>query len=432
MNKRFLSVLTCLMLLIGLFAPLSAAAAGTDKAEVKVRIVGLPNGQSIEAYVQVGAESFTNTSGDTLKMDKPTVLGALVAALKKTGTAYQIKTVSFGSYVTEVAGLAEKELNANTGWSVWVNNQSPQVGADSAEIKTGDEIVWGYSDWTQTLYPKVELSTLHPEQGKAFTVKVTADKTTYDAEFNATTETVAVEGAGLYDASGAQIAETNKDGVATLEAGKLGLLSFYVDKTDATGVPLLVRSALLDVVVQGAQPSFKDLAKLQWAEKPVQLLAARGIVEGNGAGLYEPARAVTRAELAKMVALADQDVKLGGYANFSDVQAGPYQRYIQTVAAKGYMVGDKEGTFRPNDFVTRAELAVVLVRLSKEELESGAAITLPYEDAKQAGYALPYVMTAWTKGIMNGDADGKFRFGAPANRAEVATAMANMLWKYVL
>ena len=432
MNKRFLSVLTCLMLLIGLFAPLSASAAADDKATVKVRVVGLPEGKTIEAYVQVGAESFTNTSGDTLKMDKPTALGALIAALQTTGTAPQIKTVSFGSYVTKIAGLAEKQLNANTGWSFWVNNQAPQVGADQAEIKTGDEIVWGYSDWSQTLYPKVEISTLHPELGKDFTVKVTADKTTYDKDFKATTTTVPVDGAVLYDANGVKLAVTNQDGVATVNAATTGLISFYVDKTDAaTGVPLLVRSGLYDVLTAVDEETYNDLTPFKWAKKPVEILATRGIVVGDGQGHFEPGRAVTRAELAKMVALTDDKLQLGGFANFSDVNASPFQRYIQTAAAKGYMVGDAEGTFRPNDLVTREELAVVLVRLAKAQ--PAASANLPYTDAQQGGsYALPYVQTALDKGFMSGDAEGTFRFHAAATRAEVATAIVNVLWKNLL
>ncbi|MGB8955362.1 MAG: S-layer homology domain-containing protein [Tumebacillaceae bacterium] len=432
MNKRFLSVLTCLMLLIGLFVPLSASAAAEDKATVKVRVVGLPDGKSIEAYVQVGAESFTNTSGDALKMDKPTALGALIAALKSTGTAPEIKTVSFGSYVTKIAGLSEKQLNANTGWSFWVNNQAPQVGADQAEIQTGDEIVWGYSDWSQTLYPKVELSTLHPELGKDFTVQVTADKTTFDKDFNATTTTVAVDGAVLYDANGVKLAETNQDGVATVNAATTGLISFYVDKTDAaTGVPLLVRTGLYDVLTEVDHETYNDLNPFKWSKKPVEILAARGIVVGDGQGSFEPGRAVTRAELAKMVALTDDNLQLGGYARFSDLNGHPFQRYIETAVAKGYMVGDAEGTFRSNDLVTREELAVVLVRLA--HAQPSESVVLPYTDAKQGGkHALPFVKTALDKGIMSGYADGTFRFHAAATRAEVATALVNVLWKDLL
>ena len=432
MNKRLLRVLTCLMLLIGLFAPLSASAAADDQATVKVRVVGFPDGKSIEAYVQVGAESFTNTSGDTLKMDKPTALGALIAALKTTGTAPQIKTASFGSYVTEIAGLGEKQLNANTGWSFWVNSQAPQVGADQAEVKTGDEIVWGYSDWSQTLYPQVELSTLHPELGKDFTVKVTADKTTYDKDFKATTTTVPVDGAVLYDAYGVKLAETNQDGVATVNAATTGLISFYVDKTDAaTGVPLIVRTGLYDVLTEADHETYKDLNDFKWSKKPVEILAARGIVVGDGQGNFEPERAVTRGELAKMVALTDEKLQLGGYARFSDVNANPFERYIQTAVGKGYMVGDAEGTFRPNDLVTREELAVVLVRLANAQ--PSESTDLPYTDAKQgSGYALPYVKTALDKGFMSGDAEGTFRFHAAATRAEVATAIVNVLWKDLL
>ena len=76
-------------------------------------------------------------------------------------------------------------------------------------------------------------------------------------------------------------------------------------------------------------------------------------------------------------------------------------------------------------------MAVVLVRLANAQ--PSESTDLPYTDAKQgSGYALPYVKTALDKGFMSGDAEGTFRFHAAATRAEVATAIVNVLWKDLL
>ncbi|ARU63738.1 hypothetical protein CBW65_01110 [Tumebacillus avium] len=93
------------------------------------------------------------------------------------------------------------------------------------------------------------------------------------------------------------------------------------------------------------------------------------------------------------------------------------------------MNGDKAGTFRPNYGLTREELAAVLVNFSGVEL-SNTKNLLPFTDRNSVSeWAQPYVKTAVDKGLLSGDAENTFRPHDVATRAEVATAIVNVINK---
>ncbi|MBL0386136.1 S-layer homology domain-containing protein [Tumebacillus sp. ITR2] len=428
MNRNFVKIAASTLLIAGLMAPSLSAVAATDtKAHVKVRVVG-PNGFMKTEYLAVGAESFKNTAGDTVQMDKPTVLGALVDIAAKDSIDYTATTSQFGTYVNKINGVGEKTINNNTAWLFWVNGKSVDVGADQAELHDGDEVVWGFSDYTQTLYPKLEISSTHPFVGDNFTVKVTAQKTTYDANWNATTTTVPVEGASLATVNSDEaIFVTDKDGVATVKASDAGLLTLNLDKIDpATGLPLIIRSGDVNVLVGNKDAKFTDLNGYDWAAPSILKQAQAGIVVGDGSSHFEPGRAVTRGELAKMISLvgaSNGDLNFGGEKQFSDVAARDhYNQFIQTVVRKNILSGDAEGTFRSNDGITRQELAIVVARLAG--LSPETTDTLTFLDKGQIGdYAKGYVEAVVKAGYMHGYSEGLFSPLAYADRAEVALVL---------
>jgi hypothetical protein len=436
MQIRFMKWMLCLLLVIGLLVPQGGAQAATadGKVTVKVIVAGL-NGAFKSEWLQVGAGEFTNASNETIKMDKPTALGALTQFLRESHTPYTAKTVSFGSYVTKIGDFEEKKPTANMGWGVWVNGKLPDVAADQFQLKDGDVVLWGFYDWQNTLVPQVKAPYL-AEAGKEFTVKVTADKTTYGEDGSMKVETVPVEGATVQFTQGdEELYTTDKDGVAKVKAPFAGLNTLYVDKVDPeTGTLLLMRSDYHNVLALGDAPHFTDLSTAPWAAESINYLAANGVVNGDGEGHFLPGRAVTRGELAKMIALSG-DLNLGGPALYSDVSAvDEFNRFIGTVTRKGYMNGYVEtvngsqaATFHPNQSLTREELAVVLVRLAGKA--PATAMHLNYSDASAVkSYAAPYVQTAFDNGLMVG-ADNQFRPQATASRAEVAKALVNVLGK---
>jgi len=432
-KMRVMQWLMCLMLIIGLALP-NVASAHADGEHVKVRVLGL-NGLYFEQHVKVAAGSYKNTAGDQVKMEKPTAMGALVELAKAYNFGYEAQTSAYGAYVTQIAGLEAKAINQNTGWSVYVNGQTPQVSADQVEIHDGDVVTWSYVDFMKTLYPKVTLSTTTPQVGEEITVTVKADKTTYDEKFNATTETIPVEGATVFWVHGAggtdaPMPTTDKNGEVTIQPEQAGLLTIAVYKDGEKGVAELINSGELRLLVGNAHADFQDLNGYGWAASSISQLAAKGIVSATG-DFFGPGQSVSREELAEWLALTG-DLDLGGNATFSDV-VGPQNDslYIRTAARLGYMNGDAEGTFRPEANLKREEFAIVLTRFAGVEVtEATNATELKFSDnAKISTWALPYVKAAVASGLIVGDAEGTFRPQATLSRAEVATALAKVMNK---
>ncbi|MBQ8837572.1 MAG: S-layer homology domain-containing protein [Clostridia bacterium] len=104
---------------------------------------------------------------------------------------------------------------------------------------------------------------------------------------------------------------------------------------------------------------------------------------------------IKRSELCKVLALAlglDVDYKSG--ATFSDVEITHWAYpYISALTEAGYLAGDPDGTFRPEDNITRAELAVVLNRIANVELTEGVEIA----DMDGEHWAYNYVCSAVKK-----------------------------------
>ncbi|MDD4643164.1 MAG: S-layer homology domain-containing protein [Erysipelotrichaceae bacterium] len=99
-------------------------------------------------------------------------------------------------------------------------------------------------------------------------------------------------------------------------------------------------------------------------EKAIETLAALGVVDGYEDGTFRPENTITRAEMAKLmvVALGYGDLVAGSKSNFADTQGHWADPYIALAAGRGIVIGDPSGNFRPNDIVTYDEVYTMLVR----------------------------------------------------------------------
>ncbi|WP_052487538.1 S-layer homology domain-containing protein [Gordoniibacillus kamchatkensis] len=187
-------------------------------------------------------------------------------------------------------------------------------------------------------------------------------------------------------------------------------------------------------VVQ-AKKSFEDLAG-HWARADVELLAGKLLLDGTTDHNFTPEREVTRAEFASMLVRA---LGLPATANpastFKDVdQSAWYAGSVGTAAKAGLINGFEDGTFRPNERISREQMAVMAVRAQqfagKADAPSGkqAAGSLPFADNSAiSAWALPAVAQTWEAGIMNGIADNKFEPAQNANRAQAAVILKRLL-----
>uniref|UniRef100_UPI0018F530A2 S-layer homology domain-containing protein n=1 Tax=Paenibacillus alkalitolerans TaxID=2799335 RepID=UPI0018F530A2 len=177
--------------------------------------------------------------------------------------------------------------------------------------------------------------------------------------------------------------------------------------------------------------SFSDVTGT-WSEKYVESMANKLIVEGYETGLFQPNKAITRAEFAALVVRALGLSNKTATSNFSDVAAGAWYANAVAVAAeagiiKGYA---EDNTFRPNAEISRKELAAMVVRASEyagTKLAADTSALAAFKDAGKLGWAEAEVSAAVKAGIVNGLNASVLAPNGTATRAEAATMLQRFL-----
>lgn len=134
--------------------------------------------------------------------------------------------------------------------------------------------------------------------------------------------------------------------------------------TVANGAIQASRTSFSDYVVVENKVVFTDTNDVKaWAGRQIEVVAAKGIIEGRGEGQYDPNARVTRAEFAKMIAKAVGIDGVIASENFSDVGAEDwFQPYVAAVQEWGIVNGRSATEFAPNEPITRAEMATMIAR----------------------------------------------------------------------
>ena len=109
--------------------------------------------------------------------------------------------------------------------------------------------------------------------------------------------------------------------------------------------------------------SFTDVPADAWYAKAVNTLGSLGIIAGVGNDQYAPDRSITRAEFT-VIAMRFTDLGLDGENPFSDVPDGAwYYDHVVRAAQYGWIGGYSDGTFRPYNTITRAEVTTIVNRM---------------------------------------------------------------------
>ena len=147
---------------------------------------------------------------------------------------------------------------------------------------------------------------------------------------------------------------------------------------------------------------------------------------GYTGGTFGPERNMTRAEVTTMFArlLTEQIEADKTYSNtFSDVPKGYWAaNYIGYMQQFGIITGYSDGSFRPDAPVTRAEFAAIASRF--EKLTEGSK---SFTDVPDTYWAARYINFAATRGWVTGYSDGTFKPENTITRAEVAAATCRLL-----
>lgn len=174
--------------------------------------------------------------------------------------------------------------------------------------------------------------------------------------------------------------------------------------------------------------SFTDLSEAKWAEEAILFLLNRGVVNGDSDGSFRPNDNITRAEFVKLIATAMGLPFSSTEVPFGDVNADSwYAPYVAAVFEKGIVEGDEYRRFNPEANITRQDMVTMLCRAVG--VKSGEAVkTNAFTDSSSiSDYATTAVGYFADKKIVNGFEDGSFGPLKNATRAEAAMIFYKMI-----
>lgn len=172
---------------------------------------------------------------------------------------------------------------------------------------------------------------------------------------------------------------------------------------------------------------YSDVPEDHWAYNEIKSAGEIGFMSGMGDGTFGLGQNVTRAQFVSML------VRMFGWqqaqgASYSDVDPSAwYYNDVMTASAMGAL--GNENSFRPNDNITREEIAVMLVRaLGYDELAKAFSDTyLPFNDVSSNK---GYISLAYDFGIVSGKTANTFDPYGTALREEAAAMMMRCYNKY--
>ncbi|MBF6613234.1 MAG: S-layer homology domain-containing protein [Chloroflexi bacterium] len=181
----------------------------------------------------------------------------------------------------------------------------------------------------------------------------------------------------------------------------------------------------LEITVQAAA-RYNDVSMSRPDFLAIESLSDEGVISGYSDGSFRPDSTLTRAQLAKMLAIAFQwGLIKPAEGRFSDVPGDSWMfPYVETAAARGAMEGYSDGTFGPTDPISRGEVARSIVLAAGWQISSTHT---GFSDVPADSSLAGYVATAHAHGIVTGDEEGNFYPSALATRGEVSTIFYSLM-----
>lgn len=172
---------------------------------------------------------------------------------------------------------------------------------------------------------------------------------------------------------------------------------------------------------------FRDI-KGHWAQSEIASLSQQGIVNGMGSYRFMPEREITRAEAVTMIVNAYKPI--GGSVvakSFNDVSSSHWANdAIRKAMKQGWVQGFPDGSFKPDQPVTRAEMAVMIGHA--EGVVTSAMWTRPFTDVELYEWYTPMLSAMKAEGKLKGVEQNRFLPNEQASRAE----FTSLLYRYYM
>ncbi len=156
-------------------------------------------------------------------------------------------------------------------------------------------------------------------------------------------------------------------------------------------------------------------------------LVNRDITQGYGGSVFGENDYISRAQIAVMLVRARSDLKPEGMrSDFTDVPAG-YWAEGEIAAAKksGILDGYGDGTFGPDDYITRAQLSKMVAKAFSIKVDAGNPVI--FTDVPSNYWAKEYISDLASNQIVGGYGGGLFGPDDPASRGQFSKYLSNAL-----
>ena len=390
----------------------SAGAGNAEAAPYKTITYALGQAQP-GTVIQLAPGNYTSETGEVF----PLVIPQGVTLRGDESTKGQNITITGGGrYLSptfarqDVTVRAEKDsaiagvtiTNPNTrGTGLWIESANPTVRNSTFANSNRDGIFV-----TGTAAPNIEANVFTKNGGNGISVARSAQGEIRNNLFQQTGFGLAIGGTSSPLVAENQINQ-NKDGIYISESARPVLRTNVIENNERDGI----------VATVNAQP---DLGTAESAGK--------NIIRSNSRNdVYNATRNNTLVAVGNQIDPKRVSGKVnfvGGQSTFADVQGYWAQPYIAALAAKEIIAGFPDGTFKPNEPVTRAQFAAII---SKAFSPTAKRETVNFTDVSRNFWAYQPIQTAYQGGFVAGYPGGAFQPQQPIPRVQVLVSLANGL-----
>lgn len=199
----------------------------------------------------------------------------------------------------------------------------------------------------------------------------------------------------------------------------------YVGEDENPASAQMPRQIIPVVVPSVSLETFSDVPEGFWAKSPIEFMATLGVMSGYHDGTFKPDEHVSRAELSSMlVNMKDLEVNEVTDDPYPDVNKDYWAaKYIRAVSLMDLMKNYPDGTFKPRKNITRSEGAVIFSRFTEANMPSTLKKN-PFVDVPQSRWDAKYITAAQNYGLFDYLIGKKFEPNRELSRAEVAEILS--------
>ncbi|MEJ8554016.1 S-layer homology domain-containing protein, partial [Tepidibacter sp. Z1-5] len=187
---------------------------------------------------------------------------------------------------------------------------------------------------------------------------------------------------------------------------------------------MITTSMIVSSMGMSFATNFEQLSDVDnhWAANQIKSLVNKGVVSGYSDGTFKPDNYITRAEFISLINKAF-NLKLVYDVNYKDASSKDWF-YEDLRKAKGYISGYEDNTIRPNNKITRQEVAVIMAKVLNKQYDNKAYVCDNFKDSnKIADWSKKSIGALVDSKNMSGYPDGTFGPEKYITRAEAVTVI---------